>query len=76
MEFQGCKVIVMIWVGLVKGIDDVIVGNGEISLDCIYFVCQSFEVYKLSEFIDLIFFIFQIVNCCYLDQDILVNVIS
>lgn len=29
----------MIWVGLVKGIDDVIVGNGEISLDCIYFVC-------------------------------------
>lgn len=76
MELQGCKVTVMTWAGLAKGIDDVIVGNGETSLDRIYSARQSLEAHKLSEFTDLTPLISQIVNCRYLDQDILANVTS
>ncbi|MBE9193790.1 DUF3854 domain-containing protein [Synechocystis sp. LEGE 06083] len=76
MEFQGCKVTVMTWAGSAKGIDDVIVGNGETSLDRIYFTRQSLEAYKLTEFTDLTPLISQTVNSRYLEPDILAKVIA
>jgi hypothetical protein len=76
MELQGCKVTVMTWAGSAKGIDDVIVGNGESSLDRIYSARQSLEAYKLSEFTDLTPLISQKVNSRYLEPDILDKVIA
>ena len=76
MELQGCKVTVMTWTGTAKGIDDVIIGNGETSLDRIYSARRSLEAHKLSEFTDLTPLISRTVNSRYLDRDILADVTS
>ena len=76
IEFQGCKVSVMTWAGSAKGIDDVIVANGEASLDRIYSARQSLEAYKLTEFTDLTPLISQTVNSRYLDRNLLTKVVT
>ena len=70
IEWQGCHVSVMTWGGSAKGIDDLIVAQGETTLDRIYGTRQSLETYKLGEYTDLSPLISQTVNSKYLGESL------